>query len=184
MLDFASETQCRAVIYLTFCHSIHRYISMSISHFCIHWDWNVSKYKFYHHYDWYTTNNCLCVYKISGAWLSTANISHPCICLTKSHECTISTELLWACLLHIILRFAGMMINKWSAKKNYEFGESVKTTKHNKVRITRKIPGMYCALLTLNISLGICAYLKHIEAETKWSPSSRRHFQMHFLEWK
>ena len=25
--------------------------------------------------------------------------------------------------------------------------------------------------------------LKHIEAETKWPPSSIRHFQMHFLEW-
>ena len=24
----------------------------------------------------------------------------------------------------------------------------------------------------------------HIEAETKWPPFSRRHFQMHFLEWK
>ena len=26
--------------------------------------------------------------------------------------------------------------------------------------------------------------LKHIEAETKWPPSSRRHFQMDFIEWK
>ena len=25
---------------------------------------------------------------------------------------------------------------------------------------------------------------KHIEAETRWPPFSRRHFQMHFLEWK
>ena len=24
----------------------------------------------------------------------------------------------------------------------------------------------------------------HIEAETKWTPIRRRHFQMHFLEWK
>ena len=26
--------------------------------------------------------------------------------------------------------------------------------------------------------------LEHIEAETKWPPFSRRHFKMHFLEWK
>ena len=25
---------------------------------------------------------------------------------------------------------------------------------------------------------------KHIEAETEWPPFTRRHFQMHFLEWK
>ena len=25
---------------------------------------------------------------------------------------------------------------------------------------------------------------KHIEAETKWTPFSRRHFQVHFCEWK
>ena len=25
--------------------------------------------------------------------------------------------------------------------------------------------------------------LKHVEAETKWPPFSKRHFQMHFLEW-
>ena len=25
---------------------------------------------------------------------------------------------------------------------------------------------------------------KHTEAETKWTPFRRRHFQMHFLEWK
>ena len=26
--------------------------------------------------------------------------------------------------------------------------------------------------------------IKHIEAETKWTPFRRRHFQVHFLEWK
>ena len=26
--------------------------------------------------------------------------------------------------------------------------------------------------------------IKHVEAETKWTPFSKRHFQMHFLEWK
>ena len=26
--------------------------------------------------------------------------------------------------------------------------------------------------------------VKHIEAETKWTPFRRRHFQVHFLEWK
>ena len=28
------------------------------------------------------------------------------------------------------------------------------------------------------------AYSQHIEAETKWTPFRRRHFQWHFLEWK
>ena len=33
---------------------------------------------------------------------------------------------------------------------------------------------------------GICkrSSCKHIEAETKWPPYCRQHFQMHFLEWK
>ena len=26
--------------------------------------------------------------------------------------------------------------------------------------------------------------INHIEAETKWPPFGRGHFQMHFLEWK
>ena len=32
--------------------------------------------------------------------------------------------------------------------------------------------------------LAVSPFYKHIEAETKWPPFSRRHFQMIFLEWK
>ena len=35
-----------------------------------------------------------------------------------------------------------------------------------------------------NIRFSEYQLLKHIEAETKWTPFRRRHFQMHFLEWK
>ena len=55
----------------------------------------------------------------------------------------------------------------------------------------------HCGLVTLNGDINIFIHQiipiwqfteasrsSHIEAETKWSPFSRRHFQMHFLEWK
>ena len=34
------------------------------------------------------------------------------------------------------------------------------------------------------LSLDPIAHAQHIEAETRWPPFSRRHFQMHFLQWK
>ena len=39
--------------------------------------------------------------------------------------------------------------------------------------------------MIMSCSLELCLYdYQHIEAETKWTPFSRRHFEMDFLEWK
>ena len=61
---------------------------------------------------------------------------------------------------------------------------------------TNQLPFASCALCYMQIYQtrradtyqfkhhGMWLSLKHIEAETKWTPFRRRHFQMHFLEWK
>ena len=36
----------------------------------------------------------------------------------------------------------------------------------------------------MNDITGVALFVYHIEAETKWSPFRRRHFEMHFSEWK
>ena len=46
-----------------------------------------------------------------------------------------------------------------------------------------ELPEFYRVFLAHRSSAGP-GELKHIEAETKWPPFSRRHFKMLFLEWK
>ena len=42
-----------------------------------------------------------------------------------------------------------------------------------------------CQIVAIVVYVLLClCVILHIEAETKWSPFFRRHFQMHFREWK
>ena len=50
--------------------------------------------------------------------------------------------------------------------------------------ILSQFVGLFWGMCFLVVECRISLLCYHIEAETKWTPFPRRHFQMHFLEWK
>ena len=123
-------------------------------------------------------------------WINDSNAIQ---CIDRLRKRRLVTKHVTDLIVYPEIKFARTVIRRVIRSFKLHNAVEFTTTANTAITITTTIwccwyNYRYCTTnTTYSRTSGECLFtpvLKHIEAETKWPPFSRRHFRTHFLEWK